>query len=103
MKRRTEQMRVDFHTQLSVEECQQRLHQAFSVKRKILWGVFVDYGPVRGGVKGSKFHMYRIPRYRNLFFPFLFGTLASETKGTVIRAKIRFPIASIILAPFSYW
>lgn len=45
--------------------------------------------------------MYRIPRFRNLFFPFLFGDLETGLYGTtIVQAKIQFPIASTLLTPF---
>jgi len=93
-------MKLVFSVQLPVEECQQRLQQAFSVRRKAFWGLFVEYGPVMGRIRGTKFFMYRIPRYRNLFFPFLFGTLEAGSNGTTVQANIQFPIASTVLTPF---
>ena len=84
---------------LSVEECQQRLSQTFSVKRS-LGGILSISGPVQGKVRGLGFHMHRRPNYGNIFFPLLFGALASRPKGTFVQARVHFPLASILLAVF---
>src|SRR5574340_232213 len=92
-------MDVTFHTKLSVSECQQRLNQAFTPKRT-LRGFLFGSEPTWGQVKGLRFHMYRKQRFGNMFFPYLFGVIESGQEGTFVKAKVHFPLASILLSVF---
>ena len=93
-------MEFRFHTRLSIPECQQRLHQTLNPKRGIFEWLFGSNTPMAGRIKGSKFHVYRRPRCRNIYFPFFSGILESEPPGTMVKVKVQCPIAAIIEIPF---
>ncbi len=92
-------MNIHFYTILPIEECQRLISDAFKDKRQ-MGGILSGSGPVAGKVRGLNFHMHRRPDYGNIFFPFLFGVLASEPKGTLVQASVRFPLASVLLTIF---
>lgn len=92
-------MNVTFYTELSVDECQQRLNKVFTPKRT-LRGFLFGSEPTRGKVKDLRFHMYRKQNFGNMFFPYLFGVLENRQEGTFVKAKVHFPLASILLSIF---
>jgi len=89
--------RIEFSTPLPLDECERRLRDAVDTRRFTFWSEsHYTQTEVVGSVTGNSFKIRKRGRQANSFAPVLAGRMESAPSGTVVKARFRMPLFTLV-------